>query len=252
MQVQMASGSDCGLVRERNEDRVLILPEHGLAILSDGMGGHRAGDIASRIAVEVVAECLTRPKATAQDADVDTAPPPPQAQDLRRAIEAANAEIMGTARDRPECFGMGATIVVASLRGGQFLVAHLGDSRAYRMHEGGLQQLTEDHTLAQQYLQEGGSEFSLGYFEYARSMLLRGLGIGDALEPDISECELVRGDLFLLCSDGLTDALSDSRIRDILLSEHNDLEELVHKLIGAANDNGGPDNITVALIRVEP
>lgn len=253
MHVRMSSGSDCGLVRRRNEDTVLVLPEHGLAILSDGMGGHQAGDIASRIAVDVVADFLT-----GQIDSNDSNPTEISAllsikpEDLSNALEAANAEILMTARDRAECYGMGATIVVASVRGGRFVAAHLGDSRAYRMRGRDLQQLTEDHTLAQQYLREGGPEILPGRIEYARSMLLKGLGIADDMEPDITERELAADDVFLLCSDGLTDAVSDENIRDILLGGGNDnLEKTVADLIDAANKNGGPDNISVVLIQVE-
>lgn len=253
MRVRMSSGSDCGLVRRRNEDAVLVLPEHGLAILSDGMGGHQAGDIASRIAVDVVAEILT-----GQIDSNDSNPTEISAllsikpEDLSNALATANAKILKTASDRVECYGMGATILAVSVRGGRFVAAHLGDSRAYRMRQRDLQQLTEDHTLAQQYLREGAPNILPERLEHARSMLLKGLGIADDMEPDITERNLAADDVFLLCSDGLTDAVSDENIRDILLGGANgNLEKTVADLIDAANENGGPDNISVILMQVE-
>jgi len=251
MHIEMSSDSDRGLVRERNEDCVLILPEHRLAILSDGMGGHRAGDVASSIAVDVVAESLTgRIKELSLELGRKSDGPFPQSEDLCEAIEAANEQILQTARTQPECYGMGATIVVASLCGAQFLAAHLGDSRAYRLRGERFEQLTEDHTLAQQYLRDGGPMLAQESYGYARSMLLRGLGIAEVIQPDITTEKLAVGDVFLLCSDGLTDAISDKAIRDILLAAEDTLDETVASLIAAANDSGGPDNISVALMQV--
>ena len=240
---EMVGSTDRGLVRERNEDAIKLIPEQGLAILSDGMGGHLAGDVASRMATDIIAEELDKGGFNPAD------PFPLDARDLlKSSMSAANSSIRAVARSRPECRGMGATVVVCIVSD-QVLISHLGDSRCYLFADNRLTQLTEDHTLAQQYLNSGMINEKEALSGPGRNLLVKGLGIEAHVDPDISIGELNQNMIYLLCSDGLTDAVSDSAIAQCLRTATSDLELTARQLIDKAIDNGGPDNISVILIR---
>ncbi len=244
LQLQMAAASDVGQIRERNEDAIRILPQRGLAILSDGMGGHQAGDVAARMAVEIVAEELTEaPVAPEHDGRLTT-------DRMVDSLRTANDAIRAVAHSDPQCHGMGATIVVVAFVSDRLLAAHLGDSRLYRYWNSRLQQLTEDHTLAQQYVNEGVIKPKDAKTWVGRNMLVKGLGIEKRVEPAITLATLQKGQTYLLCSDGLTDAVSDDQIARLLGGQHDKLEDCASELIEVANRNGGPDNISVILTRV--
>ncbi len=236
-QYEMAWGTDIGRIRSRNEDALKTFPEHGLAILSDGMGGHRAGDVASQMAVDIIAENLI-------DSNNSITP-----EQLLSSLEAANQSIRQKAYDEPNCQGMGATVVVASFTEKHLLIAHAGDSRLYRFSNGQLEQLTEDHTLAQQYVREGLMNQNEADRWVGRNMLVKGLGIDSHVHADISQDDLQSECMYLLCSDGLTDALSDDLIAATLRKHGESMQNAVDRLIKLANDNGGPDNISVILAR---
>lgn len=240
LRVEMAAATDVGQIRERNEDALRIFPEAGVAVLSDGMGGHNAGHVASRMAVEIIgSELVTEAdgRPVTEDALVD-------------ALESANESIRAVSRSQPECHGMGATVVVAAFLGQRLLAAHLGDSRLYRYWNEQLQQLTEDHTLAQQYVNQGVIGAREAKHWVGRNMLVRGLGIDRKVKPGLTEATLQHGQVYLLCSDGLTDAVSDEEISTILRNEQESTESTVDQLIQRANANGGPDNISVIVVRV--
>lgn len=236
----MASGTDRGQVRTRNEDSVLVLPNQGLAILADGMGGHQAGDVASRMAVDVIAESLVSLANAASDNDVS-------ASDIDHAIHRANDSILDASEDNPQQHGMGSTIVVTSLTPGKFVCVHLGDSRMYRVRGGEIERITRDHTLAEHYIELGVMTAEEARTWEGRNMLLKGLGIDGSIEPETNEGEMVVGDTLVLCSDGLTDVCDDSKIRDLILSAEGP-QHAVNQLIAAANDGGGPDNITAVVV----
>lgn len=236
---EMAAATDIGRIRSRNEDAWRIVPEAGLAILSDGMGGHRAGNVASRMAVEIIGDELL-------DGDDATVTP----AQLINSLELANDSIRDVAQSEPDCQGMGATVVVARFQESKILVAHAGDSRLYRFWKDELELLTEDHTLAQQYVREGIMEQADADRWIGRNMLVKGLGIDTEVDPDVTEVDLAADQVYLLCSDGLTDAISNQDIAAILREHGDSLQNAVDRLIDAANDNGGPDNITVILTRV--
>ncbi len=247
VRVEMASGTDVGQLRERNEDAVRIFPERGFAILADGMGGHLAGDIASRMAVEIVGEhLLTTWQPTLADASGNSAL---AEQILAASLQTANDAIRTVARSRADCYGMGATVVLACFGNERMTAANLGDSRLYRYWNGRLQQLTEDHTLAQQYVRQGVIKQRDTRFALGRNLLTRGLGISRTVEPGFVRSALARNQIYLMCSDGLTDAVAETEIADILSAATDPLQQLVDRLIATANDRGGPDNISVVLIR---
>jgi serine/threonine protein phosphatase PrpC len=244
LRLEIAAASDIGQHRERNEDAIRVLPDHGVVILSDGMGGHQAGDVASRMAVEIIAEELISGSAGGgADAVLFS-------DRMVEAIKTANDAIRAVSHSDPKCHGMGATVVVAAYENRKILAAHLGDSRLYRYWNGRLQQLTEDHTLAQRYVNAGVIDPGDAKTWFGRNMLLKGLGIDKRVEPALTEVTAELGQLYLLCSDGLTDAVPDDLIAEVLGHRPLSLDEAVETLIDTANDNGGPDNISVVLIRV--
>lgn len=242
---EMAAGTDVGLIRIRNEDAVRIFPDQGIVILSDGMGGHRAGDVASSMAVDVIASLLV-PKDSARQA-AHASPVSPQS--LTHSLHDANTAILNTARQRPDCTGMGTTVVVVSFHEKQFIAAHLGDSRLYRFSHGKLEQLTMDHTLAEQYINQGFLTRQQADNWNGKNILLKALGIDETISPDITKGSVCAHDLFLLCSDGLTDAVAGVDIENVLQQHHGGLQQKVEQLITAANNNGGPDNVSVILVR---
>lgn len=234
--LEMATATDVGRIRQRNEDEVRILPEAGAAILADGMGGHQAGDVASRLAIEVIAEEIEK------NAE-------PDEQALRQWIEAANQAIRGVASTHSEYRGMGATIVAALCRDDALLFSYVGDSRLYCLSNDSLQQLTEDHTLVQQYINEGMISTAEGKTWAGRNLLTKALGIEDDVSPSSGQAELRAGQTYLLCSDGLTDPVTDEQITEVLSNPEHSAQSAADELVSLANANGGPDNITVAIIR---
>ena len=242
LRLQMVGATNKGLVRERNEDCIKLIPEYGVAILADGMGGHLAGDVASRMAVEVIAEELLK-EVKADDPDhVFTQ------EQLIDSLAQANKSIRLVAKSRPECYGMGATVAVCVVSS-QVLVSHLGDSRVYRFADGELSLLTEDHTLAQEYLKQGMINEDEAKTWAGRNLLMKGLGIESNVDPDLKIDPVKKNYLYLLCSDGLTDVVSDEVISQTLGAATDNLEDTVNRLIELAIENGGPDNISVILIR---
>lgn len=242
LKLEMVGATDTGLVRERNEDFIKLIPEHGVAILADGMGGHRAGDIASRMAVEVIAAELIKEFESSNESS----------RLLRDSIigsfEKANESIRQTSIAQPECRGMGATVAVCIVSE-QVVLSHLGDSRIYLFTDDKLRLLTEDHTLAQQYVNQGMLNPDQAKTWAGRNLLLKALGIDPTIEPDTQTNALTRNCIYLICSDGLTDVVSDEKISQTLRAATDNLEESASQLITLANEQGGPDNISVILIR---
>jgi protein phosphatase len=206
--------------------------------VADGMGGHQAGEIASATALEPVA-----------DLDGRVFPDPASAaQALREAVRTANDRVSGLAEARPEYRGMGTTLTAAMLEGRRLHVAHVGDSRAYLMRAGRFSQLTDDHTLVQGLIDEGALTPAEAESHPHRSVITRAIGVSPEVEVDSMTLDLVPGDQVLLCSDGLTGVVSDATIAGVLAQRDAD-EGTVERLIALANEGGGPDNITVVLLR---
>lgn len=239
-----ASLTDVGRQRANNEDAVMVDAEHGLIVLADGMGGYNAGEVASAMAVDwVVRELRQWLSTSAQRAST---------RDVRRAMEIcvdlANREIFEAAHTHPAYAGMGTTLVMALARGDTLLVGHVGDSRLYRWRAGALEQITRDHSLLQEQLDIGLITPEEAEHSGNRNLVTRALGVEDTVLLDVRELAILPGDAYLLCSDGLNDMLSDADIAEILAGDQP-LERSAVRLVGEANERGGRDNVTVALMQ---
>lgn len=237
---EMVGRSHVGHVRESNEDNYRIVPELGLIVVADGMGGHAGGEVASALVVENVEREIRAIGAFARAAP---------ALALTAAIRAANDAVRKEGTEKPALKGMGSTVVCAVVIDRTAHVAHAGDSRAYRVRNGKIERLTRDHSLVEEYLREnpGASEDDLdGVY---RHLVTRAVGAAAALEVDVNEYECEPGDVILFCTDGLTGPVDDAAIAR-LVSRAKDLDSAALALVQAALDGGGPDNVTVALAKI--
>lgn len=234
-----ASGqTDCGLKRRKNEDSLLISRQHSLFVVADGMGGYGGGDIASKLAVETIQKSFDRADFHFDVARRDV---PKKALELSSAIESANAVVFGEANRNSELHGMGTTVIGArfSERKQRVFIAHVGDSRCYRWRRGSLRLLTVDHTLAAR-----GVEGPMA------AHIRRAVGIAPQVKVDLLVDKPLPGDIYLLCSDGLTKMVDDTVIEGIVTENAKDLDRTIGELITRANAAGGKDNTTVVLIGV--
>ncbi len=239
--------TDVGQVRTHNEDYIAWEPQLGLILLADGMGGHNAGEVASELAVNCIREAL-----------IDVLQPDLLASNvlniadaLREAIVYANSEIIRTASERIECAGMGTTIVSTLFYGDKVITANVGDSRIYRLRDRELQQITTDHSLIQEMLDSGYISQQEAQMSASRNLITRALGIADTVEVDVSEDIADNDDLYLLCSDGLTDLVVDEEIQHLLLMYEEDPVTACKELIAFANEKGGKDNISVIIVKIQ-
>ena len=235
MNVAYGAKSDVGRVREANEDSYLIADP--LFVVADGMGGHIAGDVASSTAVKVI-----------QDESGDASSENPGT--LTKIISDANATIWSQAQSDPALRGMGTTCTLVLVDEDRVHIAHVGDSRAYRLRDGQLEQLTEDHTLVGRMVQEGRLSREEAQHHPQRSIITRALGVDEDVQVDLETVELSEGDRLLLCSDGLSSMVEDDSIESVLTSE-SDPQRAADRLIDLANEAGGDDNITVVVIDFE-
>ncbi|MCG7213803.1 Stp1/IreP family PP2C-type Ser/Thr phosphatase [Paenibacillus mucilaginosus] len=234
--------SDIGRVRTVNEDRAVVkedLNGWSLAIVADGMGGHQAGDIASQMAVELIQVGI-------QFLDAGVSSEERQRQ-LKSAIEVANEKVFEFASQREHYHGMGTTVVAALASPDRAVIAHIGDSRAYRIGGGRIEQLTEDHSLVNELVKSGQISREEASHHPRRNVLTRALGTEPTIEVDVQEVSWQKGDLLLLCSDGLCGLVDDERILEAA-SGPEELEEKARRLIKEALDAGGDDNVTVVLV----
>lgn len=245
--------TDVGLQRDHNEDSYAVLNEYGLYIVADGMGGHRAGDVASQIATDSISEFF---RSTANDdATWPIAFDANLTEDENRLLSGiliANRRIFERSIRSRECAGMGTTVVgaVFSRRRNRFYVGHVGDSRAYRIRAGTIQQLTRDHSLINDYLMAMPEMTEEQRAELPKNVITRALGMHDNVNVDLMSDEPRIGDVYLLCSDGLSGMITDEQIRDIVVSSR-DTMEMCRRLIEQANENGGDDNITVLVVKFD-
>ncbi|MBW7860420.1 MAG: serine/threonine-protein phosphatase [Rhodocyclaceae bacterium] len=239
---ECAARTHVGRVRARNEDAILVDPLGRWAILADGMGGYRGGDVAARIAVETIGRRLAAEPLAGLDAHA-------VAGRVAQSVGQANERIWIEGYSNPELTGMGSTVVVVVFQPDAAISVHVGDSRLYRWRGGDLKQLTADHTVVQEQVDEGLMSPGSARHAPMRSMLTRGLGVMDIVEPEIGVHAVKTGDVFLLCSDGLTDMLDDEEIC-ARLSSGDAVEVIAERLIDAANDQGGRDNVSVVIVRV--
>jgi serine/threonine protein phosphatase PrpC len=251
--VQSAGVSDVGRQRSNNEDSFRILPLLNLFVLSDGMGGQAHGEIASALAVETVANhCLeTKNNPAAPVFGKIQSTWTGKTQRLVSAVYLANKKIFDAAGKYPDQQGMGATLTAAWIAGDRLSIAHVGDSRAYLLRRGALQQLTSDHSLVAEQVRRGILTSTEAEKSDMQSVLLRALGTQRDVEIDAEEHILFPRDVLLLCSDGLTRMLTEPEIAGVLQAEL-DPTKAAEKLVALANENGGADNVTVLIVRFEP
>lgn len=226
------SRTDIGYVRDHNEDSLIIIPP--LFAVADGMGGHEAGEIASEITVNTLAEL---------------APSHLDAEGLTAAVEAANYNVMKAPRQGIGRDGMGTTLTAAMLEGERLLIAQVGDSRAYLLHKGHLQQITRDHSLMADLIEAGQITPEEARVHPNRSVITRAIGSDIHMRPDIYELNVDAGDRILLCSDGLSSMISNNAIESIMRRQ-SDAQHCADELVTAALENGGADNVTVVVADV--
>jgi protein phosphatase len=248
--LEMAVRTDPGLVRSHNEDAVFADAALGLAILADGMGGYNAGEVASGMACTLLASNFSQliPTCCTQNAAVDGGNF--VVQQLVSEVSTANLAIFNAAQSQPQYAGMGTTLVLAWFYDNRLHVAHVGDSRLYRLRHNRLLQLTRDHSLLQEQLDNGMISPQEARFSQNRNLVTRALGVEPGVEVEAHAHDVHPGDLFLLCSDGLNDMVEDEEIKLTLQTLAGNLELAADQLVHLANDNGGRDNVSVILIRV--
>ena len=247
-----AARTDVGMKREHNEDSFLVNEDLGLYVVCDGMGGHAGGETASRLAVQTIERELLSAKLRAEDPFASTAPleNTPLASALREAVEGACAAVFRTSRANPELAGMGTTCISLLVHGTKALIGHVGDSRAYLVREGDVHQLSEDHSLVNEQVRAGLLTEEEARHSRLKNIITRSVGFEEDVLVDVMGVETRPGDKFLLCSDGLSNLMTNEEIRDALLQ--NDFDAVPEKLIQLANERGGDDNITVVVVqRVE-
>jgi protein phosphatase len=243
--IALHAAVDPGRARSNNEDSAEIDAEVALAVLADGMGGYNAGEVASSMATGFIRTELGRwlRAASSQASDAEVR----RAMDI--CVDNANRAIFNAANSNPQYAGMGTTLVVAVFRENRLLLGHVGDSRCYRLRAGRLQQLTRDHSLLQEQIDAGLITPEQAAFSANKNLVTRAVGVEDTVLLETHQHEVQPGDLYLLCSDGLSDMVDDAGIAQLLL-QCDSLESGTRALIAAANDAGGKDNISVILGRV--
>ena len=244
MNYEFCTRTDPGLARENNEDSVAFDEATGLGILADGMGGYNAGEIASGMATAFIKSELGR--------WLSQAGRHANAREVRRAMEIcvdnANRSIFNAANSNPQYSGMGTTLVLGVFQDGRAMLGHIGDSRCYRLRDGVLAQVTKDHSLLQEQMDAGLITAEQAATSSNKNLVTRALGVEDAVLLEVNEHRVEPGDIYMMCSDGLSDMVDDENIARILASDAP-LEQIVAQLVDAANANGGRDNISVLLAR---
>ncbi|HUT77868.1 MAG TPA: Stp1/IreP family PP2C-type Ser/Thr phosphatase [Polyangia bacterium] len=251
--LKVAGLTDVGREREHNEDSYGLLPQYNLFLVADGMGGHRAGDVASQMAVKAVEDFFTATEKEDITWPFHFDPNLPFAVNrLVTAIQVANSRIYQGSLNNDEHQGMGTTIVAVHAVGGHQTthIAHVGDSRCYRFRAGRLELLTMDHSLVNDYLRAAPDLTEEQLAELPRNVITRALGMQDAVAVDVQSIELAVGDILLLCSDGLSGMITDDEAREIIEAQRADLAQAAAALVERANEQGGEDNSTVVLIEV--
>lgn len=233
------ASSHRGLRRRENEDRYALAPELGLFVVADGMGGHTAGQIASQLACDTALRAIHA---------LEGAPVSP-AEKLRQAAACANHAIFEEAQRKPDLTGMGTTLVALLASGNRMALAHVGDSRAYLIRAGQMRRLTDDHSLVGDLLRRHEISEDTARGHPQRHVLTRAVGIRRQVEADLAEITPQDGDLFVLCSDGLTTHLMDAEIGE-LAGRAGELQTTCDELVDRANQRGGEDNTTVVLVRI--
>lgn len=247
--LQFASKTDTGLVRSHNEDAVEWTAKDKIAVLADGMGGYNAGEVASNIATMMFRQTLEQ---RLQNINPALRMRGRMLKSLMvEATVAANEKILQVAEQEPQFSGMGTTLVAALFYHEKIVLAHVGDSRAYRFRQGKLKQLTRDHSQLQEQIDAGLVSPEWARFAPNKNLITRALGVAPELEVETSHHNLEDGDIYLLCSDGLSDMLSDDQTISLIDAHAKNMSQLCERLVEEANNNGGRDNISVIVVKVE-
>jgi len=252
MRIRYAAASDRGRARPNNEDAFIADPALGIFAVADGMGGHAAGEVASRMAVDSLQEAIRsagKEKETFSE-DLTTVPSSP-ANFLIHGIRMANQKIYKSSLEKIEYRGMGTTLVAVYFFNSSSIVAHVGDSRLYRLRGQTIEQMTEDHSLVWEQYKQGLVGKEALSSSPLKNIVTRALGLHPALDVDAKELAIQAGDFLILCSDGLSDLVRDEEIVGVLRNATGDLDRACDDLIRLANFRGGKDNITVLLIQID-
>ena len=237
--------TDPGLARENNEDSVAVDETTRLAVLADGMGGYNAGEIASGMATAFIksemARWLTEAGKTAKIKEIRRA--------LEICVENANRSIYNAASSNAQYSGMGTTLVVGVFQGAKLILGHIGDSRCYRLRAGEFTQITRDHSLLQEQIDAGLLTVEQAATSTYKNLVTRALGVDDMVMLELNEYDVEAGDIYLMCSDGLSDMVEDPEIGSVLLGQQS-MDQMAEQLVAVANDHGGRDNISVLLVLV--
>jgi protein phosphatase len=229
--------TDTGLVRALNEDSLCVSPEESFFAVADGMGGHRAGEVASKTALQLLKSGLDRRLKSGEKAE----------QALVDSIKEANRSLFELADKNPEWQGMGTTVTACLKRDGEILIGQVGDSRAYLLRDNGISQLTEDHSLVQELVKSGTITEEEAFLHPQRNVLTRAIGIGLVLDVDLYRLSILSGDLLLLCTDGLTRYIRQEELLSTVIAAP-DLDAAVQALLKKATQSGGADNISIVII----
>jgi len=252
LRVRFAGETNVGMKREHNEDSFFLPQRERLAIVADGMGGHASGEVASRLAVETIVSHFRdttdeRPLTWPFKVDDESRH---EVNRLLTAVKLANMKIHEEAQRNPACRGMGTTLISTVFTEEVMIVGHVGDSRLYRLREGLFDQLTEDHSLLNDYIRmKNLTPEEIAAFPH-KNVIVRALGMKNTVQVDVLVEQPRLGDVYVLCTDGLSGMVEDTQMAEIVANE-SDLDHLCEKLIGVANGNGGLDNVTVVAVRIE-
>ena len=245
--LEVATATHPGMVRSHNEDSIAAEAEVGLAVLADGMGGYNAGEVASGIAVEMIRTEMRKSLSVKKPGERNGLN---AEQLITDHATRANAAIYHASQSQPQYSGMGTTLVVALWHDNQMSVGHIGDSRLYRLRGGALEQVTRDHSLLQEQIDSGMITREQARHSQNKNLVTRAVGIDPEVETEVHSYPVQAGDIYLMCSDGLNDMVTDEDIQMILSSFQANLPLAAQQLVQQACDNGGRDNVSVILVRI--
>ena len=248
--IEIRGRTDIGAVRDHNEDAIACDENLGLAVLADGMGGHRGGEMASAITVSTVLDFVAKKLKKTKTGEIDEETGySVESVAVHEAITEANKNVYQSSQQNAQYSGMGTTVVVLLFYDNRFTVAHVGDSRLYRYRDGVLEQITRDHSLMQELIDRGFYTPEQARNSLNKNLVTRAVGIDENVQIDIQEDVAMVDDIYLLCSDGVTDMIEDRLIQEIIEAHGSDLDKTAQALIDAANEHGGKDNISALLAR---
>lgn len=248
--ITITGQTDQGMVRDHNEDSIGSDPDLGLAVLADGMGGHKGGEVASAIAVDTIVSVLQQKLPGIKPGEIDdNTGYSRESMAIEDAIKQANTNIFTAASQNSQYEGMGTTVVVLLFYDNRITVAHVGDSRLYRLRDNNMEQLTRDHTLLQELVDRGFYSQEEARESLNKNLVTRAVGVSENVQVDLLEDIAQVNDTYLLCSDGLSDMIDDDLIEDTLMNYRSSLDKTAKELIRQANEHGGKDNVSAVLAR---